>query len=56
MLKKQMAERNQWAMVCLEDLVPEDHLVRQVDAALDFSFIYDLVAPFYSEVGRPSVH
>ncbi|MBD2810816.1 hypothetical protein ID853_07955, partial [Xenorhabdus sp. Vera] len=29
----------------LDDLVPKNHLVRKVDAALDFEFIRDLVAP-----------
>ena len=28
-------------------MVPEDHLLRKVDRAVDFSFIYDLCAPLY---------
>ncbi|CAM3554106.1 hypothetical protein XNC1_p0076 (plasmid) [Xenorhabdus nematophila ATCC 19061] len=31
----------------LDDLVPQNHLVRKVDAALDFEFIRNLVAPLY---------
>ncbi|MED4916030.1 IS5/IS1182 family transposase, partial [Geobacillus thermodenitrificans] len=34
--------------VKLDDLVPEDHLVRKLDAAIDFSFIYDVVKDLYS--------
>jgi transposase len=39
----------------LEDLVPEDHLYRRLEAALDFSFVRRLVAPLYAKGGRPSV-
>lgn len=43
-------------IVSLEQLVPEDHLLRKIDAAIDFDFIYDLVEDRYStETGRPSV-
>lgn len=37
-------------------LVPEDHLLRIIDKAIDWSFIYDLVADKYShDNGRPSI-
>jgi transposase len=39
----------------LERLVPEDHLLRQIDRAVDFTFIRPLCRPFYSHTGRPSV-
>ncbi|CEE92840.1 conserved hypothetical protein [Xenorhabdus nematophila str. Anatoliense] len=40
----------------LDDLVPKNHLVRKVDAALDFEFIRDLVAPLYCHNnGRPAI-
>lgn len=39
----------------LESLVPEDHLVRKLEAAIDWRFIYPLVEPLYSEFGRPSI-
>ncbi|PLT35956.1 IS1182 family transposase [Bacillus sp. V5-8f] len=48
-------QRDQLEMVTLDQLVPEDHLVRKMEAAIDFSFIYDLVKDVYSEVGRPSI-
>jgi transposase len=42
--------------VTLDELVPQDYLVRKIDAAIDFSFIYDLVKDLYSEdKGRPSI-
>jgi transposase len=39
----------------LEDAVPEDHLVRQIDAALDLSWLRSELAPHYSSMGRPSI-
>ena len=36
-------------------VVPPNHLVRKTEAALDFSFIYELVKDLYSAVGRPSI-
>ncbi len=48
--------REQMEMVCLDDLVPKDHLVRKIEAAIDWRFIYDLVEPLYCEEnGRPSL-
>ncbi len=43
-------------MVTLEELVPQHHLVRKVDAAIDFEFIRDAVAHLYCpDNGRPAV-
>jgi len=39
----------------LGDAVPEDHLVRKVDAALDLSWLRGELAPHYSSIGRPSI-
>ena len=39
----------------LEDQVPPTHLVRKLDALLDFDAIREQLKPFYSEIGRPSV-
>ena len=48
--------RGQFGFYSLDDLVPQDHLLRQIEEAIDFSFIYDLVADSYSdETGRPSL-
>ena len=41
--------------VSLEDLVPEDHFYRRLEARLDLSFVRELVAPLYANGGRPSV-
>ncbi len=34
--------------VSLEDLVPEDHFYRRLEAALDLSFVRELVGPLYA--------
>src|SRR5215207_9398577 len=39
----------------LEDLVPQEHLYRRLQATLDLSFVRDLVGPLYANGGRPSV-
>ena len=57
MLYKQQAEgRYQISVVSLDELVPQDHPVRKIENAIDFSFIYDLVEDLYClDNGRPSV-
>ena len=39
----------------LNDLVPQDHLVRKLDNSIDFTFIEDLVKDLYSPFGRLSI-
>ena len=48
--------RQQIQFFSMDELVPEDHLLRLIDRAIDWSFIYDLVKDKYSEdQGRPSI-
>lgn len=53
--KHNSIQRDQLEMIAVDQLVPANHLVRKLEAAIDFSFIYDLVEDMYSEVGRPSI-
>jgi transposase len=54
--KNTQMNRDQIEMIALDQLVPANHLVRKMEAALDFSFIYSLVQDMYStERGRPSI-
>lgn len=39
----------------LDDIVPQDHLLRDIDRFLDFSELREHLAPYYSDTGRPSV-
>ena len=40
---------------CLEEAVPEDHLVRDIAAVLDLTWVRAELAPYYSSTGRPSI-
>lgn len=56
MTKENKKVRKQMQIVCIDDLVPQNHLLRIIDKAIDWSFIYDLVFDKYSnETGRPSI-
>ena len=49
-------KRDQIQMFCMEDLIPEDHLLRLIDKAIDWNFIYNLVEDKYChDNGRPSM-
>lgn len=49
-------KREQIQMFCMDDMVPRDHLLRVIDKAIDWNFIYDLVVDKYSlDNGRPSM-
>ena len=50
-------QSSQTAMVFvdMESLIPETHLLRKIDRVVSFDFIYELLAPYYSATGRPSV-
>lgn len=42
--------------VSIESLVPEDHLLRKIDAVIDFSFIDEICRPYYcADNGRPAI-
>ena len=56
MTRETAKSREQVQLLSLDDLVPPDHLVRKLEAALDWNFIYDMVEDKYSDdVGRPSI-
>ena len=54
MLRKPGLEQTTIEMVTLDQLVPADHLLRKIEAAIDFSFIHERVAGLYCpDNGRP---
>ena len=54
--KREGDRRNRFEIVSIEDLVPQDHLVRKIEKAINFDFIYKLVEDKYSlDNGRPSI-
>ena len=55
MLKKETEQRQTIEMLCTDMLVPKGHLLRKIDAAVNFARIYELVEDLYCEDnGRPS--
>ena len=55
-LTKNIENRNQVEFVSLEEMVPADHLLRQIDAAIDFNKVYEFVGDLYcKDNGRPSI-
>ena len=43
-------------MVTIEDLMPQEHFLRKLEAALDLSFVYEEPSPLYSrKYGRPPI-
>lgn len=56
MLERGKMERGVFEIVDTESLVPAEHLLRKIDAAVDFTRIYDMVEPLYClDNGRPSI-
>lgn len=55
-MSKKEAQRQTIQMIDIESLVPADHLVRKIEAVIDFEFVRGLVKDQYSEdYGRPSI-
>src|SRR5512136_2658863 len=40
---------------CLDEVVPDDHHVREIAAVLDLSWVHAELARYYSPLGRPSI-
>lgn len=56
MLKDPSPQQFELEMVTLDELVPQNHLLRKIDATLDFSFIRDRVRHLYcADNGRPAL-
>ncbi len=56
MLNKNEENRCTLEIVNLDDLVPREHLLRKIDAAINFERIYELVEDLYCpDNGRPSI-
>ncbi len=55
-IKSQKPKGKRDEIVLLEELVPEDHLLRRINKAMDFSFIHDMCKDLYCpDNGRPAI-
>jgi transposase len=55
MMGRQGAPANSLYPFRLDDYVPADHLLRQLDAVLHFNRVRTVLAEHYSHTGRPSI-
>jgi transposase len=56
MLRSNLNQQTAYELICIEELVPSDHLLRKIDQHIDFSFITDKVRAYYCENnGRPAI-
>jgi len=56
MLERGKMDRDLVEFVVIDQLVPKEHLLRKIDAAVDFTQLYEMVEPLYCEDnGRPSI-
>lgn len=55
MLNRNENRQMKMCFVTLNELMPQEHFLRDLDRCVDFNFIYDKVEALYSNTGRPSV-
>jgi len=55
MIQKQDTVQLKQEFICIEDMVPKDHLLRKIDRHISFSFIYEKTKDLYSDIGRPGI-
>jgi transposase len=56
MLNKYEEDRKALEIVNIDDIMPREHLLRKIDAAVNFDHLYELVEDLYcADNGRPSI-
>lgn len=56
MLERRKMDRDAIEIVGIDSLVFQEHLLRKIDAAVNFERLYEMVEPLYCEDdGRPSI-
>ena len=55
MMGSQVAPAQLFYDFCLDDHVPDDHLLRRIEQFLDLESVRSELKPFYSTIGRPSI-
>ena len=54
MIGKQ-SEQIQMVILDIDSMIPDTHLLRRIKNCVNFDFIYEKAAPYYSPVGRKSI-
>ncbi|MFH0840154.1 MAG: IS1182 family transposase [Candidatus Omnitrophota bacterium] len=55
MMSTKQKEQKLFYNFSLSSCIPQDHFLRKLDGAVDFSIIHKLAKPYYSHTGQPSV-
>ena len=56
MLKTSKGTQAKMEIVMIDELVPDDHLLRKINKYIDFSFINEICKPYYcADNGRPAI-
>jgi len=42
-------------MIDMEELIPQDHLLRKIKTKINLNFIYEEAKAYYSPIGRPTI-
>ncbi|OUP48712.1 hypothetical protein [Lachnoclostridium sp. An181] len=45
----------QMVILDIDSMIPEGHLLKRIKDCVNFDFIYEKAAPYYSHVGRKSI-
>jgi len=54
-IREKNIDLTNYEFVCIDDLVPQEHILRKIDKYIDFSFIDELVVDLYChDNGRPA--
>ncbi len=57
MIKEEYKKQHELELVNIEDLVPDNHILRTFEECIDFSFVYDIMKDTYNETfGRPAIN
>ena len=54
-MNRKAAVKGSFVLRSIEELVPDNHLVRKLEKAIDWDFIYEEVEGLYSNIGRKSI-
>lgn len=46
------SEQIQMVILDIDSMIPENHLLRQIKDRVNFDFIYEKAAPYYSNIGK----
>ncbi|MGM0877933.1 MAG: hypothetical protein ACQEWV_25190 [Bacillota bacterium] len=55
MMGRKEVSQNKLEFIVLNDFVPSNHILRLILEKIDFSFIYDKMEKYYSNLGRRSI-